>query len=193
MARPDQVADYEARKVAGRCVQIGCNALAGDQNVRCDHHAELNRKSRRRSQSRRRERLGFGRCFKCGKQSSTYLCPACSVLRGRLPTLGASNQASNQRPKIWRADPGTNYVRYRGRAKRGKPPAVLSDLQDIDEALKELNLVRSSMVLAHNDAGLSKRERHDLIEASMHRIDRAERWLDELRGRYGKYDIDKEP
>lgn len=183
MRRPSE---YQKRKQAGRCVYPNCPNLAGSENVHCDQHAIASRQRAKQSRRKRRSALEAGKCYRCGRRSGTYRCVACAVAEGRLPTVGVHNGV-HKREQVWRVDPGTNWSRYRGRARRGKPATSLLDRQDLDYAIKEIALSRDALLMARAQFGSDRRNREDVIKAALHRLDLAERWIDEVRDRYRKY------
>lgn len=187
--RLKRIADYQARKESGRCVHPGCDEPASEDSVRCVAHAADQRKRTRRSLRRTRRALAeAGRCVVCRRKSSTYRCAGCSAREGRIPTVGANN-GDNQPPSTpakWRVDPGTNWNRYRGKAKRGKPPTALLDDQDLDFAVEEILRAKAALAYARSEAvaALPKIQRDGVLAAALGRLDVAERWLDEVRGRH---------
>lgn len=186
--RAARIADYQARKESGRCVYPGCPEPASEDSVRCAGHQAKHRRGVSRSKARRRKLLGAGRCFVCGKKSDRYRCASCAAREGRIPTSGGSNGGSNRalRPQVWRVDPGTNWNRYRGKAKRGKPPTSLLDDQDLDFAVEEIRRAKAALAYARSEAviAMPKIQRDGVMAAALARLDRAERWLDEVRARH---------
>ena len=79
------------------------------------------------------------------------------------------------RKNQWRADPGTNYVRYRGQNRRGKPKFATVDVKDLELALAEL--------VCAEDALLDFATKHVEVREAMGRIDLAARFIDEVRAR----------
>jgi hypothetical protein len=69
------------------------------------------------------------------------------VKQGRTPTLrdNGENNAQDQ----WRRD-GDGWARFRGKGKRGAPPQIVSDSQDLDMALSTLERGRKALVYAHS-------------------------------------------
>lgn len=180
---------YQARKESGRCTRPGCAATAGD-TVLCDQHAADARDRNRRSQSRTRAaRAALGLCVQCGAKSRTYRCLAC---RARLapPSRSDHNGADNTPPQAevdrWRPDPGTNWRRYRGKARRGKPPDALLDDQDLSFAVEELSRAKDGMAYARSDEvrALPKIQRDGVKQAALDRLKLSKRWIDEILERH---------
>lgn len=73
----------------------------------------------------------------------------------------------------WRTDPGTNYNRYRGQGRRGKPRTAPVDVKDLDMALAEI-------VRAENQL-FELADKHVEVREAMARLDLAARFVDEVR------------
>lgn len=80
-----------------------------------------------------------------------------------------------QRKNLWRVDPGTNYNRYRGQGRRGKPKVAPVDVKDLELALAEL-------VCAEN-ALIDFASKHVEVREVMARLDLVARFIDEVRAR----------
>lgn len=187
--RAARIADYQARKESGRCVYPGCPEPASEDSVRCVAHAADQRERTRRSLRRtRRELAAAGRCVVCRRKSATYRCAACRARVNDLPATTANNRDNNRAaiPQVWRVDPGTNWNRYRGKAKRGKPPTSLLDDQDLDFAIQEIQRAKAALAYARSEEVLAmpKIQRDGVMAAALARLERAERWLDEVRARH---------
>lgn len=75
----------------------------------------------------------------------------------------------------WRADPGTNWVRYRGQGTRGKPKLATVDVKDLDLALAEL--------VKAEDLLLDLCGKHIEVREAMALLDLAARFVGEVRTR----------
>lgn len=189
-ARARKLDDYQARKESGRCVYPGCDELAGD-TVLCDEHAEDARERTRRSLSKTRtKRAELGLCAQCGTKSRTYRCFACRARSTAPPSKSDHNGASNTPPQTevdrWRPDPGTTWKRYRGKARRGKPPDALLDDQDLVFAVEELERGRDGLGYARSDEvrALPKIQRDGVKQAALDRLALAQRWISEVLTRH---------
>lgn len=191
----NRAADYQARKESQRCTYPGCAEPPTDGSGKCRKHTLKHRTAVSRSSAKRRAELrgtdGKEKCFRCKKRSSTYLCQACKIVLGvqRFPTTRADNKADNQAhgiPAQWRPEPGTNWNRYRGKAKRGKPSTATLDDQDIDYAVEELHTAKLALAFARSPEvqAMPRIQREDIMNAALSKLDRAERWLDEVRDRH---------
>ncbi len=177
------------KKADGICVERGCAERASDEAVRCPRHLRAHRKSGRRSRRKRRQELSAqGKCVDCRRKSGTYRCAACSVKRGRIPTVGVGDGVGGKpgTPSQWRIEPGTTWNRYRGKGRRGNPGTAPSDAQDLRCARDEIDKASAAIAYAQSDAvrALPRIQRQGVMAAALALLDYAERWIDEVRNRH---------
>lgn len=126
---------YLERKAAQQCTRPGCERPLAPGSGLCARHLRKNRRAAARSLAARRSReREAGRCAEgCGRKSETYRCMPCCIRLGRIPTVGV-NRGVNNNPRqpggVWRDDVN-GWNRFRGRGKRGAPPAGANDEFDI--------------------------------------------------------------
>lgn len=186
----ERAADYQTAKESQQCTYPRCGKPPAQDTQLCARHLANKRTNDRTSLARRREDLAArGRCVDCRKKSSTYRCAGCAVKRGRIPTTGVGNGVGNEASKIpaqWRLEPGTTWNRYRGKAKRGKPSTAILDDQDLEYAVEEITTAKLALAYARSPEvqQMPKAQRDDIMAAALARLDRAERWLDEVRVRH---------
>lgn len=182
---------YYGRKADERCTQCGRPA-SGDAQL-CARHLRRKRAADRRwrAAARQLERAA-GRCAEgCGRKSATYRCPVCLIRLGRIPTVGVDpgvviqDTADGDR---WRAD-ANGWQRYRGRGRRGKPPAGANDDLDLRYALDAIERGKAGLVYARSDAvkALPRVQRREAMLAAIAHLELASRFLDEVvdRGKRG--------
>lgn len=99
---------------------------------------------------RLRDRLaGDGKCGNCRTpRKPKQRCAVCRILRGRV-LEGDVNNVVNTPGDQWRRD-GDGWARFRGKGKRGAPPAAQNDEADLTEALKSLEKGRHALAYAHS-------------------------------------------
>lgn len=187
----DRDTDYQARKNAsvetGECMRRGCTSPHADDSLLCPQHRDEQREARRTSAQRvRGELAAAGKCVDCRRRSPTYRCAACSVKRGRIPSMGVDHGVENKTPAHWRVEPGTTWNRYRGKAKRGKPSTAVLDDQDLDYAVEQIQTAKQALAYARSEAvqAMPKVQRDGVMAAALGFVDAAERWLDEVRARH---------
>jgi hypothetical protein len=193
MNAAERRADYQARKESGRCIERRCAEAAADGSLRCARHDELHRHRQRMARRRQRRRLAAaGLCVACQRPSATYRCPACLVRQGlaRLrPTtsVNASVVDQGKGPKdTWRLEPGTNWKRYRGRARQGSPAAAVLDDQDLAQATRELARAKEALAYARSAEvqALGSIARREVLRAALGRLEIVQRWLGEVIARH---------
>ena len=72
----------EKKKLLGWCVQCGSKKSRSDKKNIC-HHCYSRVTERRRVLYRERRSLGL--CYRCGEKSTTTMCAACNLKRGKRP------------------------------------------------------------------------------------------------------------
>lgn len=187
-----RAADYQARKEAQRCTYPKCDEPPAEDTQLCtDHLADKRRRNKRHMKATRKQLRHTGKCTRCRKRSGTYLCDACKIALGVFvfPTSNVDNSVDNSASKIpsqWRLEPGTTHYRYLGQAKRGPQSKALLDGQDLDFAVEEMQTARLALAYAQSDEvkAMPKAQRDDIMAAALAHVDRAERWLDEVRERH---------
>ena len=182
---------YESRKLAHECTypsKVTCPRAPEAGAQLCPVHLRRKRKSDARSAKRRRaDRKAKGLCRDCGKKSPRTVCHACSIAQGRVPTtMGRIVVGNTPAPdRQWRAgthESDATTQRYRGRAKRGKPPAALIDDQDLQYAIEALQKARAGLALASSPevAQLPRLQREAAKQAALAYVRYAGRFEDEV-------------
>lgn len=100
----------------------------------------------------RAERRRAKQCVDCGKKCKKRRCPDCwRASRGG----GANAEGVEQKDGIWRADPGTNWMRFRGKGRRGRltrEEQIDEDIRDAGFAIEELRkFVEKAAILKRPD------------------------------------------
>lgn len=141
---------YEERKVLGWCTYGACPRRAQEDSHLCKWHGQRVRaKQRRWVAAKRTELAGQGKCRRCRKPSTTVRCPACRVLDGcDLPPVVVARVVDIADP--WRRD-NDGWQRYRGKGRRGPPPAQVVDDEDLKAATESLERGRTSLAYANSD------------------------------------------
>lgn len=160
-----------AKRIAGKCLYSGCDDDAIDGSDHCAPHDAHERGRDAAKKRRRRQRLADqGLCIiaGCGKKvakrkrpdgtAKLRPCSGCAKDRRaaakKKRAVPAIARVVPSKEEIWRADPGTEWVRYRGKGRRGR----LTIEEQIDEDLRDL---RNAMELLH--------EAHRRLEELKHR------------------------
>ena len=117
------------RQLELKCERCELPALPGRRL--CQGHLEDKRRRQRASIKRRRDaRRKKRRCIDCGKKCQKRRCRECWIdSRGSRPKRAGVDQSDGN----WRADPGTNWVRFRGKGRRGR----LTREEQIDEDARD--------------------------------------------------------
>ncbi len=195
-APTEAAALYEARKIAGACTYASskpCPRSPEDGAQLCRHHLHRERRRKRLSARRlRQERRDAGRCAEgCGAKSETYRCAACAIRLNRIPP-SAGVPAGVDKPaedRAWRAgthESDATTKRYRGRARRGKPPAARTDDEDLRYAVEAIEQSRKALAYAYSPAvaQLPRIQREAAKRAALAHVGHANRFLDELLERH---------
>lgn len=190
MNAADRRADYQARKESGRCIERRCAADAADGCLRCARHDATHRLRQRLARRQERRSLAAaGRCIVCRQPSATYRHPACMVKQGLArprPTTSVTVSVVDQGDGVWRMEPGTNWKRYRGRARQGSPAAVVLDDQDLAQATRELARAKDALAYARSAEvrAMGSIQRREVMRAALGRLEIVQRWLGEVIARH---------
>lgn len=190
MSQPGNTA-YIERKLAHVCVRSGCVADASDDSDECAAHHEDSKARKRKSAAKTRARLRKEhRCRDCRKRSKTLRCQACKRKQNRKRRgVDATPNVVDKAAGSWREDPGTNWIRYRGKARRGRltrEQQIDEDARDAQFAVKQIGAFIENLDDLKNPDWLSlpriqqQAKRREAAAPLAH----AARFLDELVDRY---------
>jgi hypothetical protein len=103
------------REIAGLCRWCDSPRLEGLKL--CQTHLDAKRASNRRWRAAlRKERRKNRRCFDCGGKSKSVRCSRCQRKRKKPRVVEKTVGVVDQ----WRVDPGTTWLRFRGKGRRGR-------------------------------------------------------------------------
>jgi hypothetical protein len=191
-ATPSLADTYEQRKVDQVCTypsRVPCSRPLAEDSQLCERHLRRARRSKRDSARRvRADRRELGLCADgCGARSARYRCAACSIRTGRIPTTGVDTTVDNSPApdRQWRAgthESDATTKRYRGRAKRGKPPAATLDDQDLRDAIDALEKARRALTYARSPevVALPRIQRESALRAALDYVKYAGRFEDDV-------------
>jgi hypothetical protein len=163
---------YYDRKAEGWCVYGACPRRAQDWPEVTHHYCKRHRVKVQAKQSKRvalvrAEAVDQGKCRRCRKPSETYRCPACAILDDtKLPTSRVATGVVTATDP-WRRDKD-GWERYRGKGKRGAPPAALNDEADLRRAFEALERGRNAIAYARSAAvaELPRIQKQDALAAA---------------------------
>ena len=185
-AVPDRAADYQERKLDRRCTRYRCKAQAVDGSQLCKRHGAADRKANASSHRRlRRERRDAGLCAcGCGQKSPTWLAPSCAIRLGRVPRSAVPPAVPNRGGRsggVWRDD-ADGWNRFRGRGRRGAPPAGANDESDLRMILVAIQRGTEGLAYARSPAvqQLGRISRQAALNESAALFAHAARGLDDL-------------
>lgn len=170
------------RQLDSRCERCDASALTGRRL--CQEHLDAKRASDRRSAKKRRTALRRSRrCVDCRKTSKLRRCRPCWK-RSR------GGRTENQGVGQWRVDPGTNWMRFRGKGRRGRltrEEQIDEDIRDAGFAIEELRkFVEKAAVLKRPEImGLPTIQRDAARREVGQHLGFSGRILDDLNERYG--------
>lgn len=143
---------------------------------------------RLRNRKMRADARAKGLCGECRKvKSETYACAACTVKRGKVPKKWKEKQDwSAKGSDPWRKD-GDGWQRYRGKGRRGAPPAAAGDDSDIASALDALEKGRAALLYARSPevTALPRIQRKGARDEAVALLALAARFLDDVCDRNG--------
>jgi hypothetical protein len=185
--------DYLARKLEPKCTRPGCDQPPAEDTQLCSRHlAKARRASRLSHRRRRRQRRDAGRCAcGCGLKSATWYAPACAIRLNRIPASAVNPDVNHQpdqgAPDRWRRD-NDGWQRFRGRSRRGNPPAGAKDDADLDEMLKLIERARVSYQYARSAevAKLGTIQRQAAVDEADAIVALIARFADGVLTRHGK-------
>jgi hypothetical protein len=160
---------YYDRKLGGKCTySTRCRRPLADGSQLCDRH--LRKERRRVSVANKKARVNnrsLGMCAFCPTKSGTYRCPACAIKHGQSPTVRTADGVTATAPDPWRRDKD-GWERYRGKGKRGAPPAALNDEADLRRAFESLERGRNAIAYARSAAvaELPRIQKQDALAAA---------------------------
>lgn len=138
MSQPNNT-EYLQKKLAKICVREGCEEECSPDSDECPPHHEDSKKRKRESAARiRAERRQKQRCAQCGKRSKRFRCRVCYQ---KIHGVDKPPDGVDKREEVWREDPGTSWLRFRGKAKRGR----LTREQQLDEYKRESRWARRKL------------------------------------------------
>lgn len=146
------------KQISGKCCYSGCGEDALDGSDYCGPHDAHERGRDAGKKRRRRQRLAdAGFCREgCGRRvprkrrpDGSVIQRRCSVCkklhkRRRVPgeTRGVPGESSGEPAKQqWRVDPGTNWMRFRGKGRRGR----LTREEQIDEDIRDVGFAHAEL------------------------------------------------
>lgn len=178
---------YLSRKLSGRCTR--CGATAAKDSDLCKPHLDDRRRRTRMAMSMQRKQLRKARkCVGCGKPSKSYRCRRCIAARKRAGVSKVESGVSNE--GVWRVDPGTEWNRYRGKAKRGRltrEEQIDEDARDARFAIEELEKFIEALghLKTPEVQELPMIQRQEAKKRVGLFLGSAGRFLDELHDKYG--------
>jgi hypothetical protein len=194
------------KQIAGRCCYGGCHDPAKDGSDYCEPHDAHERGRDAAKKRRRRQRLAdSGRCIAgCGRKVGKRRRPDGSIALRECRQCSKATKARHARPVPgaglpvpgdaididWRVDPGTNWLRYRGKGRRGRlTNAEQADedrrdarfaIADIEKFIAAIDVVMSEAVQA-----LGAEQRKAAKRQAAQHLGSARRFLEDLEERYG--------
>lgn len=121
--------DYLGRKLARLCTRCGAELAEDSESLECDACREDSRRRQRETAKvRRAKRRRAGQCAGCGRRCRRYRCAKCLK-----PSGVNKDSPSVNTDKQWRVDPGTEWMRYRGKGRRGR----LTREEQLDEYARD--------------------------------------------------------
>lgn len=147
-----RMAVYAERKAARKRHVASSIVGLPEGASRCARCAKRHRRQMRAAnRSARSEARAKGLCAYCRKvKSETYSCAGCVIKRDRVPKKWKEKQNwAVEGADPWRAD-NDGWSRFRGRGKRGAPPAQATDDSDLASALDAFEKGRAALLYARS-------------------------------------------
>lgn len=189
--------DYQAKKLAGRCVENGCGRAPADGADLCGRHLTGKQSRQARWIEKRRAAARLAKlCIDCRetKTDDTW-CPACRLRRDRYRS-GVDANVDGQGDRSARIQAATRkdteattrtqdrYARerYHGRSKRGQPPAAELDQADIVEIRKATDKLERALAYYRSPEvqELGRIQRDDAKQAALSYVYALRRFADEV-------------
>jgi len=174
------------RSLALKCERCDLDAVKGKRL--CQAHLDDKRAREKRSAKKRRDqRRRSRRCVDCKRRCQKRRCRGCwQKSRG----VNQNRKGVNNADGNWRVDPGTNWMRFRGKGRRGRltrEEQIDEDIRDAGFAIEELRTyVEKAAVLKRPDVMALPTIQRDAArrEVGQH-LGFAGRLVDDLAERYG--------
>lgn len=201
------------KRIAGKCLYSGCADEALDGSDYCAPHDAHERGRAATRQLRRRQKLAnAGLCISgCGRKipkrrrpDGTAVCRRCKDCRKahaarereRTCVTGEPDGVTGTPSETegnWRVDPGTDWMRYRGKGRRGRltrDEQAAEDKRDARWAIAEIEKFITAVDVVMSDAvqELPRIQREAARREAAQFLGTAGRFLDELAEKWGMID-----
>jgi hypothetical protein len=181
---------YYQRKVDGTCTRCGKEPATEDSLLGERCLARERRRVKRAVRRLRARRKKEKRCRGCDRKSETARCPACHIRADRIPSTGSNHTGNHPvaEPRgVWRDD-ANGWHRFRGRGRRGAPPAGANDEGDLRMILVAIQRGTEALAYARSAEvqAMGRITRQAAVNEAAALLGHAERGLEELRDRLRK-------
>lgn len=157
------------KRISGTCCYSGCDERAVEGSDYCGPHEAHERGRDAAKKRRRRQRLAdSGRCSagcgaKVGKRKrpdgtvmlrECRACAAATRARRTVPGDAVTVPGNDNADPRWRVDPGTDWLRYRGKGRRGRLTREEQDREDerdLEMAIDYLSRARRGISIARQE------------------------------------------